>query len=106
MSLDINDSQIKKGILEILILIVLKKERYGAEIVAELKDQDTDLPEGTLYTILSRLNKNNYLTYRWAESTGGPPRKYFKITKSGQKYLVESLEILNKLNQIIKKLSQ
>lgn len=103
---DVNDSQIRKGILEILILIILKNEQYGAEIVSALKDQGIGLPEGTLYTILSRLNKNNYVTYRWEESTGGPPRKYFKISETGQSYLSESLEVLNHLNQVIKKLSK
>lgn len=105
MYTNIDDSQIKKGILELLILIVLKKEKYGAEIVSELEKHNTDLPEGTLYTILSRLNKKEYVSYRWQESSGGPPRKYFLISKSGQEYLKESLEILNNLNQIIKKLS-
>jgi len=105
MDLDINESQIKKGIIEIAILIILKSEKYGSEIIEMLKRENIDLPEGTLYPVLSRLNKNEYLSYRWQESTGGPPRKYFQITEKGLDYLAQCQEILNQLTKSIKNLN-
>jgi len=105
MDLDINESQIKKGIIEIAILIILKSEKYGSEIIEMLKRENIDLPEGTLYPVLSRLNKNEYLSYRWQESTGGPPRKYFQITEKGLGYLAQCQEILNQLTKSIKNLN-
>jgi PadR family transcriptional regulator PadR len=101
-----NDSQIKKGILEIPILIVLSTEKYVSEILQVLEKQDLFIPEGTIYPILTRLIKLEYLQYRWQESTSGPPRKYFKITNSGTQYLKENLKTLEKLFLTIKTLKK
>jgi len=101
-----NDSQIKKGILEIPILLVLGSEKYVSEILETLQKQDLFVPEGTIYPILTRLMKLEYLEYRWQESNSGPPRKYFKITAEGQKYLQESLKILENLFSTIKTLKK
>jgi hypothetical protein len=41
------------------------------------------LLEGTLYPLLTRLKNADLLSYRWVESSGGPPRKYFSLTEKG-----------------------
>lgn len=81
-------SQMRKGFLEFCIMHILKKdEAYASEIISGLKDIDLIVVEGTLYPILTRLKKDGVLTYRWAESLQGPPRKYYKLTTEGQKDL-------------------
>ncbi len=80
----------RKGTLEYCVLAVLhEQESYPSEIIAKLKEQDLIVIEGTLYPILNRLKKSDFVTYRWQESTEGPPRKYFKITKTGTQALKE-----------------
>jgi PadR family transcriptional regulator PadR len=45
--------------------------------------------EGTLYPLLTRLKNAGLLSYRWVESTSGPPRKYYSLTPLGEKFLEE-----------------
>jgi PadR family transcriptional regulator PadR len=45
--------------------------------------------EGTLYPLLTRLRKAGLVEYKWVESTSGPPRKYFKLTDEGLKFLTQ-----------------
>ncbi len=80
----------RKGILEFCILSVIdRKEAYTSDIVEALKSADLLVVEGTLYPLLSRLKNNGILTYRWEESTAGPPRKYFCLTEEGKRLLAQ-----------------
>ncbi len=83
-------SQMRKGTLEYCVLAVVNEEEsYPTEIIQKLKDQNLIVIEGTLYPLLTRLKNAGYLKYRWQESQGGPPRKYFTITDTGKKVLAE-----------------
>ncbi len=83
-----NKNQIKRGVLELCILLSLQSdEAYPSDVVLAMQSANMQIPEGTLYPILTRLKNAGYLTYRWVESTEGPPRKYFSLTESGQHHL-------------------
>ena len=70
----------RKGILEYCILLILSRQAsYASEIIAELKQAELIVVEGTLYPLLTRLKNSGLLTYSWAESTQGPPRKYYAL---------------------------
>ncbi len=85
MSAENTQAQMRKGILEFCILSILKRnEAYPSEILEQLKDAKLIVVEGTLYPLLTRLKNMELLTYRWEESTSGPPRKYYSITAQGQ----------------------
>ena len=56
-------------------------------IIAELKNAEMIVVEGTLYPLLTRLKNAGYLTYRWEESIQGPPRKYYTLTEEGRTHL-------------------
>ena len=85
-------SQMRKGMLEYCILSIIdRQEAYTSDIVETLKKADLLVVEGTLYPLLSRLKNNGMLTYRWEESTSGPPRKYFCLTDTGR-LLLEQLK--------------
>ncbi len=87
MNLDNTQSQMKKGILEFCILSVIKKgEAYPSDIVEEMKMANLNILEGTLYPLLTRLKNAEMLSYRWVESSGGPPRKYFSLTPIGEAF--------------------
>lgn len=88
------EKQIKKGVLEILVLKLLEKEeKYGYQLISELKEKSHDLfilKEGTLYPILYRLEDGNLVQSRWSEPKGKDvSRKYYQITDKGRIELEE-----------------
>ena len=81
-------AQMRKGILEYCILAILSREdSYAPKIIAELKEAEMIVVEGTLYPILTQQKNSGLLTYRWEESPRGPPRKYYTLTDKGREYL-------------------
>ena len=79
------DTQFKKGVLELLVLLFAsKKDRYGYELVEEIS-KVVNVNEGTIYPILKRLTNEGYFETYLKESTGGPSRKYYKLTVLGIK---------------------
>jgi len=93
MNIDNSKAQMRKGILEYCILLILsKKPLYASDIIGELKAAQMIVVEGTLYPLLTRLKNDGFLSYRWEESLQGPPRKYYELTPAGEQFLSE-LEI-------------
>jgi len=79
--------QFKKGVLELCVLILISnKDQYGYELAQNISSK-IEVAEGTLYPLLRRLTKDDYLTTYLAESSEGPPRKYYSLTPTGQKYM-------------------
>ncbi|MGY6562739.1 MAG: PadR family transcriptional regulator [Luteibaculaceae bacterium] len=90
MNLENAKAQMRKGVLEYCILAILNnRECYPSEIIDLLHKSELIVVEGTLYPLLTRLKNAGLLTYRWEESTSGPPRKYYKLTGSGLQFLEE-----------------
>lgn len=86
------NAQFKKGILEICVLVLLEKQdRYGYELVKKISDK-IEISEGSMYPLLRRLTKEGYFTTYLQESSGGPSRKYYKITEQGRDYLHEQMQ--------------
>ncbi|MBD5232789.1 MAG: PadR family transcriptional regulator [Bacteroidales bacterium] len=81
-------SQMRKGMLEFCVLLLLNdSDAYASEIITEMKEAQLIVMEGTLYPLLTRLKNDGLLSYRWEESPSGPPRKYYSITPLGQQFL-------------------
>jgi len=90
MNVENAKAQMRKGTLEYCILLILeKKDAYASDIISQLKDNQLIVVEGTLYPLLTRQKNAGLLSYRWEESTQGPPRKYYTITEIGRAYLKE-----------------
>lgn len=90
MNTENTKAQMRKGILEFCILSLLSdREMYVSDLIEELKKGQLDVVEGTLYPLLTRLKNGEFLSYRWEESTGGPPRKYYQVTEKGNLFLAE-----------------
>lgn len=90
MNIDDWRSQIKRGTLEYCILLMInQKPRYGYEIISELETWAIlAAKESTIYPLLRRLLKDEFLISFWKETTEGlPPRKYYTITEKGKAYL-------------------
>ena len=88
MNVDNTKSQMRKGMLEYCILLLLHRApSYASDIIAQLKDAKMLVVEGTLYPLLTRLKNDKLLKYEWQESTQGPPRKYYALTLDGEEAL-------------------
>ncbi len=82
--------QFKKGALEFIVLLIIKGEdQYGYSLIQKITPRIM-ISEGTVYPLLRRLVKDDYLTTYYKPSTEGPARKYYKITGLG----IERLESL------------
>jgi PadR family transcriptional regulator PadR len=79
-------SQLRRGVLEFCVLALLRDgERYSYELVRALGDAEGLVTsEGTLYPLLGRLRREGVVDTTWRESTSGPPRRYYRLTKDGQ----------------------
>lgn len=87
------DAQMKKGVLEMCILYKLKDEElYGYELMKLIRRFFPDVYEGSIYTILRRLNATGYTQVTQKKSLNGPPRKYYSITAAGSAYLEQMLK--------------
>ena len=107
MNVENTQSQMRKGILEYCILGILHKgEAYPSEILEMLRAAQLLVVEGTVYPLLTRLKNFELLTYRWEESTSGPPRKYYSITPKGSQFFNELSATWLELQQAVSSLTQ
>jgi len=107
MKIENTKAQMRKGVLEFVILQLLNhEEMYPSDIISALKDSKLIVVEGTLYPLLTRLKNAGLLDYRWEESKSGPPRKYYKLTELGEQFLTELRmtwnELVHAVNQTTK----
>lgn len=96
--IDDSFAPLRKGLLEFAVLSVVSQYKvYAADILDRLSKTPFVTSEGTLYPLLSRLKRESYLAYEWAESEAGPPRKYYSLTADGKARLAELHEYWNEL---------
>jgi len=88
------DPQLLKGVLPMLVLRLLAdEESYGWELVSRLQRAGlTDIATGTVYPVLSRLEREEQVSSRLVASTAGPARKYYRPTPVGAAELVRAAE--------------
>lgn len=102
MNVDNAKSQMRKGMLEYCVLLLLSKEaNYANDIIVKLKAAELIVVEGTLYPLLTRLKNDGLLSYEWRESTQGPPRKYYALTSDGKVFLAELDNAWNALTRTV-----
>lgn len=106
MNVDNVKSQMRKGMLEYCILLLLHREpSYSSDIIQQLKKAKLIVVEGTLYPLLTRLKNDDLLSYEWIESTQGPPRKYYRLTAKGESFLRELEISWKELNETVNQLT-
>ena len=90
------NTQYKKGVIELCVLSLLaKRDCYGYD-VSEFLTKYIDISDGTVYPILRKLKNDGFVTTYLQEASGGPPRKYYRLTESGrQEYLASKQEWLD-----------
>ncbi len=82
--------QLRKGSLSLAVLASLwNGELYGLEILRRLEQiANFTVAEGTIYPLLNRLKAAGFIESDWVEAEAGHPRKYFRLTVGGRRYLI------------------
>ena len=109
MDLDRRDwlTQARRGVLELCVLaVVARQPAYGYELATRLASLGKPLaaPEGTLYPLLRRLQRDGLVDANWQESPDGPPRKYYHLTDAGRRLLQAQLAEWDELTLAIAEL--
>jgi len=98
-------TQLRKGFLAYCVLKVCSGEpMYTSDIIKRLSEAELVVVEGTIYPLLSRLQKDGLLEHQWQESEQGPPRKYYKVTNLGREVMDQVTKKITTLNTTLKKL--
>ncbi len=101
-----NITEMLKGVLEGCVLeIISREETYGYEITRQLNALGfSDVVDGTVYTILVRLEKNKLVNIEKKPSDMGPPRKFFTLNDAGREELRKFWErwefVSSKINEL------
>jgi PadR family transcriptional regulator PadR len=84
-------TQLRKGVIEYCVLAMLRDSpRYGGELIQLMRGQDGLLTsEGTIYPLLSRMRADGLVDSEWREAAAGSPRRYYSLTKAGQRAVAE-----------------
>lgn len=99
------NAQIKKGVLEMCLLYKLsQKDYYGYNLMQEMKIMFPEVNDSTFYAILRRLYKEGSTDIYYGDTSGGPKRKYYKITSYGLEQLKKFINDWNKLKNIVSQL--
>lgn len=103
--------QMKKGVLDMLVLKLLEKDqKYGYQLISELKEKSGELfilKEGTLYPILYRLEDDGLVKSCWSSPKGKQmARKYYRITDQGMTALREIGQLWLEMSQGIQKIME
>ncbi len=102
-------TQIRKGYLELCILLLIKKQRkvYGFDLLEKLSAVSLEVKEGTLYPLLNRMGADGLLSATWeTENVKGHPRKFYSLTKEGLRFLGEMDEEFEQMVAIYQKLGK
>ena len=100
-------TQFRKGFLVYCVLVICEHEpQYSSAIIARLHAADMVVVEGTIYPLLSRLQKDGLFDYEWRESEAGPPRKYYALSAFGKDVAAHLKEQIKSLNITLKQLEK
>jgi PadR family transcriptional regulator PadR len=94
-------TQLKKGVLEMVVLSkIAEKDRYGYDIYQEINNFMA-ISESTIYPILRKLTKERLCETYLRESSEGPPRKYFKVSRMGEERMIELKRDWKKFERVV-----
>lgn len=84
-------TQLLHGVLDMCLMSIISEEpSYGYEMVRKLRGRGLDLAsEGSIYPLLSRLQKSGMIESYLVQSSEGPARKYYRMTESGRETLAK-----------------
>jgi|TARA_B110000908_G_scaffold25043_1_gene28840 PadR family transcriptional regulator PadR len=102
-------SQLRKGYLELCVLVMLNKKQrsYGFEMLQLLNQAGVEINEGTLYPLLNRMEKNNWLSSVWETPTlSGHPRRFYELNNEGKELLPKMQSAFEQSSQFLTQLKE
>ncbi len=102
--LDKWETQFRKGILEALVLIALQEngKMYGYQLVEYLRNHGLQCSEGTVYPLLNRMAKNNWLDSVWDIPTGsGNPKRFYTVSQFANTFYEDMLARMAQYQTVI-----
>ena len=107
MNIDGKFGNIRKGMLEFLIMKIIAADKvYVADMLEKLSNTEFATQEGTLYPLLSKMRRESLVDYEWKESEAGPPRKYYRLTVKGKTQLAELNDYWKQINATVTQLGK
>jgi len=105
MTIDISpfETEMNRGFLQVLVLVLLETDMYGYSMVKQLEEKGYGLEENTLYPLLRRLEKKGLIKGKW-DIREDRPRKFYVITKMGRDVRAQLLKIGQRQNEILNRL--
>lgn len=97
-------TQMRKGFLAYCVLKICSEAVYTSGVIERLRRAELVVVEGTIYPLLSKLQKDGLLEHEWQESRHGAPRKYYRTTDYGKEVLDKVTSNVTALNKTINKL--
>ena len=97
------ETEMKRGFLQLLVLVLLEKDAYGYAMVRAFRDLGYEVEENTLYPLLRRMEKRGLIRGKW-ELREERPRKFYAVTEEGRNLRNELVEIWNHQEKILKQL--
>ncbi|MGM0465377.1 MAG: PadR family transcriptional regulator [Acidobacteriota bacterium] len=94
------ETEMNRGFLQVLVLVLLERKMYGYSIVKNLEKKGYLIEENTLYPLLRRLEKKGLIQSQWDVSEKRP-RKFYVITKKGQDIRRQLLGIWQRQDEIL-----
>lgn len=80
------NQELRRGILVLATLSQLKEAKYGYALIDEVSHRGLDIDQGTLYPLLRRLEEQGLLESEW-NVEGSRPRRYYRISQTGEELL-------------------
>ena len=108
MDIDADEISLRKGYLELCILLLIKREKkvYGFDLLEKLAASKLDVKEGTLYPLLNRMSADALLSASWeTENLKGHPRKFYSLTREGSRFLDELNQEFDQMVEIYRRLN-
>lgn len=105
--IELNKEFMASSLTPLVLMILRRQESYGYQIIQELKNKtggELKIAEGTLYPILKKMESKDWIEGTWKKAESGRERKYYILTKNGEKELEEQYSQLNFINDLINKL--
>lgn len=93
-------SRLLRGILDVCLLaLVVERDRYGYELARALHEAGLPIvKEGSIYPLLSRLERRGLLDSYRTPAVAGPPRRYYRITAEGRAELAAGREVWSEVS--------
>jgi PadR family transcriptional regulator, regulatory protein PadR len=99
------ESEMNRGFLQILALVVLERPMYGYQMLRLFEESGYGVEENTLYPLLRRLESRSLVSSNW-EVTGDRPKKFYQVTDAGRRFREELLRVWREQNEILTKLRE